>query len=93
MIKELGRSLLNAKDDYGCTALMYAVWNANIKCVKILIAIGADVNLINDQPKVRHTTTDSEGSPSQLYRQNRSNSMDTSSTCRKCGRAEVFNRR
>ena len=56
MIKELGRSSVNAKDDYGCTALMYAVWNANIKCVKCLIAHGADVNLINDQPKVSHTT-------------------------------------
>ena len=50
MIKELGRSLLNAKDDDGCTALMYAVLNANIKCVKCLIASGADVNLINDNP-------------------------------------------
>ena len=56
MIKELGRSLVSAKDDYGCTALMYAVWNANIKCVKCLIANRADVNLINDQPNVRHTT-------------------------------------
>ena len=54
MIKELGRRLVNVKDDIGCTALMYAVINANIKCVKRLIAIGADVNLINDQ----HTTGD-----------------------------------
>ena len=51
MIKELGRSLLNAKDDDGCTALMYAVRNSNIQCVKCLIANGADVNLINDKPK------------------------------------------
>ena len=56
-IKELGRSLLNAKDDNECTALMYAVRNANIKCVKCLIAIGADVNLINDKPSVRHMIT------------------------------------
>ena len=54
MIKELGRILLNAKDDVGCTALMYAVSNENIKCVKCLIANGSDVNLINDKPNVRH---------------------------------------
>ena len=54
MIKELGRSLLNARDDDGCTALMYAVSNANIKCVKSLIANRANVNLIN----VQHTAGD-----------------------------------
>ena len=54
MIKELGRSLLNARDDDGCTALMYAVSNANIKCVKSLIANRAKVNLMNDQ----HTADD-----------------------------------
>ena len=54
MIKELGRSLLNARDDVGCTALMYAVSNANIKCVKSLIANRANVNLMNDQ----HTADD-----------------------------------
>ena len=52
MIKELGRSLLNVKADDGCTALMYAVRNANIKCVKSLIANGADIHLIKDTPKV-----------------------------------------
>ena len=31
---------------------MYAVRNANIKCVESLIANGADVNLINNKPKV-----------------------------------------
>ena len=51
MIKELGRTLLNAKNGYGCTALMYAVWNANIKCVKSLTVNGADVNIINDEAK------------------------------------------
>ena len=51
MVKELGRSLLNARDDNRCTALMYAVSNANIKCVKCLIANRADVNLMNDKPK------------------------------------------
>ena len=57
MIKELRRTLLNAKDDVGCTALMYAVLNANIKCVKCLIANEADVNLINNKPNVIHMTT------------------------------------
>ena len=56
MIKELGRTSVNAKDDVECTALMYAVSNANIKCVKCLIANRADVNLTNDKPKVSHTT-------------------------------------
>ena len=56
-IKELGRSLLNAKDGNECTALMHAVRNANIKCVNSLIAIGADVNLINDNPNVRDMIT------------------------------------
>ena len=56
MIKELGRSLVNAKDDDECTALIYAVSNANIKCVKSLIANGADVNLINDKPNGRPTS-------------------------------------
>ena len=55
MIKELGRTLVNAKDDNGCTALMYAVTNANIKCVKSLIANGADIHLIKDTPKVTDT--------------------------------------
>ena len=46
MIKELGRKLVNSKDDEECTALIYAVQNANIKCVDSLIANGADVNFI-----------------------------------------------
>ena len=45
MIKELGQTLVNAKDADACTALMYAVRNANIKCVKSLIANRANVNL------------------------------------------------
>ena len=36
---------MDAKDDAEFTALMYAVNNANIKCVKTLIANGADANL------------------------------------------------
>ena len=49
MVKELGHALIDAKDDDECTALMYAVQNANIKCVKSLIANGADVNLTNNK--------------------------------------------
>ena len=49
MIKELGLTSINARDYNECTALIYAVQNANIKCVKCLIANGADVNLINDK--------------------------------------------
>ena len=48
MIKELGQKLVNKKDLLGCTALICAVQNANIKCVEILIANGADVNCIMD---------------------------------------------
>ena len=52
MITEVGQSLLNVKDNNGCTALMYAVSNANPNCVKCLIANGADLNLINHQHTV-----------------------------------------
>ena len=45
VIKELKGRLVDAKDDAEFTALMYAVNNANIKCVKTLIANGADANL------------------------------------------------
>ena len=44
MTKELGKTFINAKDDKECTALIYAVQNVNNKCVKILIANGADVD-------------------------------------------------
>ena len=46
MIKELGPTSLDTKDNYERTALMCAVHNANIKCVEYLIANGADVNVI-----------------------------------------------
>ena len=62
MIKELGRSLLNARDDPQHTALMYAVENANIKCVGSLIAKGADVNLnVNERYIGMRTVTDRIG--------------------------------
>ena len=58
MIKEIGRSLLNTKDGFMCTALMYAVRHANIKCVESLIAYGADVNVsmgsLNHSIKLLH---------------------------------------
>ena len=47
VIKEFGQALINAQDDVGRTALMCAVQSANIKCVKELIAYGADLNLMS----------------------------------------------
>ena len=48
VIKEVGLAFLNAQDELGRTALMCAVERANIKCVKELIANGADVNLMSN---------------------------------------------
>ena len=42
------RTLINSKSHDGSTALLYAVKNANVKCVKSLIANGANVNLEDD---------------------------------------------
>ena len=62
LITDLGRSLLNARDDPQHTALMYAVEHANIKCVESLIAEGADVNLnINERYIGMRTVTDRIG--------------------------------
>ena len=64
MIKELGKSLLDAKDDKECTALMCAVQNANVKCVECLIANGADVDSMSSthslqaRPSVTNMITD-----------------------------------
>ena len=49
MIKELGPTLLDTKDNYERTALMCAVHNVNIKCVETLIANGSDVNVIGNK--------------------------------------------
>ena len=38
---------VNEKDEYGSTALIYAVKNNNSNCVKVLIDNGADVNIKN----------------------------------------------
>ena len=46
-LKSSDRTLINTKDkSHSYTALLYAVRNANINCVRTLIAKGADVNII-----------------------------------------------
>ena len=45
MIKSSQKILKDAQDFYKQTALMYAVKNANINCLKCLIANGANVNI------------------------------------------------
>ena len=54
MIKELGPTSLDTKDNYERTALMCAVLappvhHANIECVETLIANGSDVNVIGNK--------------------------------------------
>ena len=44
-IKSSEKNLLNTKSYDGSTALLYAINNANLKCVKSLVANGAEVNL------------------------------------------------
>ena len=77
MIKELGLTTVDAKDDVGCTAMMYAVSNANIECVKCLIANGADVNLINDNPNVTNIMLGPLIDSIQLLRPNSPHSYNT----------------
>ena len=48
MIKCSGGKLMNKKDSSGCTAVMYAVHNKNIGCLRCLITHGADLNLGSD---------------------------------------------
>ena len=45
MIKSSRRTLIDTQDIDEYTALLYAVRNANVNCVKCLIAHGADVNI------------------------------------------------
>ena len=45
MLTSSGRALINTTDNDDTTALFYAVRNANINCVRTLIANEADVNL------------------------------------------------
>ena len=45
MIKSSQRTILDTQDNRRRTAVMYSVQNANINCLKCLIANGADVNI------------------------------------------------
>ena len=45
MLKSSQRTLIDSLDSYYCTAMIYAVCNANINCLKCLITNGADVNV------------------------------------------------
>ena len=45
LIKSSDKISLNNRDARGCSALMYAVQHGNIKCLKSLIANGADPNV------------------------------------------------
>ena len=45
LIQSSERTLLHVNDDSDYTALMYAVENANINCLRILITHGAEVNI------------------------------------------------
>ena len=49
MIKSLQPSIIDTQDIDKRTALIYAVQNANINCLKSLITNGADVNIENDR--------------------------------------------
>ena len=51
LIRSSEQTLLNAKDYYKYTALMYAVKNANINCLKSLITHGAEVKT-NDHKRI-----------------------------------------
>ena len=45
MIKSSKRTIINTQDSRRCTAVFYAVQNANINCLKCLIANRANVNI------------------------------------------------
>ena len=45
MIKSFQRTIINTRDTDGHTALLYAVKNGNINCLRCLIANGADVTI------------------------------------------------
>ena len=48
MIECSQQTIIDAQDWSGRTALVHAVRNANINCVKCLVANGADINILND---------------------------------------------
>ena len=45
MLQSAGHALINAKDTRQCTAMMCAVHNANLNCIRRLISYGANMNL------------------------------------------------
>ena len=45
MIKSSGGKLMNKKDSSACTAVMHAVHNKNVECLRCLIDHGSDLNL------------------------------------------------
>ena len=49
MIKSSQQTIINAQDIYERTAVIHAVRNANINCLKRLITHGADVNIESDR--------------------------------------------
>ena len=49
MIKSSQRTVIDSRNCEGRTALMHAVQNANINCLKCLIANGAAINISNDK--------------------------------------------
>ena len=55
MIKSSHHTITNARDGCRHTALMYAVDEANINCLKCLIANGADVTIGDDRSFVLYT--------------------------------------
>ena len=61
MLTSSGRALINTTDNDDTTALFYAVRNANINCVRTLIAYGADVNIDGPQRHGRGIMINIEG--------------------------------
>ena len=49
MLLSAGRELIDAKNSHSLTALLYAVKNKNINCVRSLIVNGADLHVPNTQ--------------------------------------------
>ena len=67
LIQSSERTLLHVKDYYQCTALVYAVPNANINCLRTLIAKGAEVNMNNSEVLDRERSIpENESSPIEL---------------------------
>ena len=50
MLLSSGRALIDTEDQSNCTALIYAIRNANINCVRSLLKTDANVNYNNDSP-------------------------------------------